>query len=133
MVKSLNYDFKYPMPSKSMSNMNSNPNFKTSESTFNQNTNGNFNANANNFDNNVNSNYNRASLSSIYWMLQDPIDESKYLFNKSINEIVTNRQLDMYNRASINLLLVLNFLNLQTVTGQRDLYIQLWQRFCNQN
>lgn len=43
-------------------------------------------------------------LSTIYWMLQDPIDEYKYSFNKSITEQITNKQIDLYNRAAISIL-----------------------------
>jgi hypothetical protein len=76
------------------------------------------NANFDNYDNNE-PNYHSTS---IYWMLQDPIDESKYLVNTSMTTsavaataaaaattpnsdiMLTNKQIDAYNRASINLL-----------------------------
>ena len=46
-----------------------------------------------------------SSLSSpIYWMLQDPIDEEKFYFNKSLVNQITNRQIDLYNRAAIEIL-----------------------------
>ena len=55
--------------------------------------------------NNINSNNNNNGVvSTIYWMLQDPIDESKYTVNKSLFELITNKQIDSYNRAAINLL-----------------------------
>jgi hypothetical protein len=55
---------------------------------------------------NDNSNYNRDSaITSIYWMLQDPVDELKnILLNKTQLEPITNRQIDVYNRAAFNLL-----------------------------
>lgn len=40
----------------------------------------------------------------IYWMIQDPIDESKYVYNQTTNDIITNKKIDMYNREAINLL-----------------------------
>lgn len=45
------------------------------------------------------------SATAIYWMLQDPIDEIKCFVNRTIQpDIMTNRQIDLYNRAAINLL-----------------------------
>lgn len=42
--------------------------------------------------------------SSVYWMLQDPIDEYKMSINKSSSEQITNRQIDLFNRAAISIL-----------------------------
>lgn len=49
-----------------------------------------------------------SQATSIYWMLQDPIDESKFFTNRTISqhETMNNRQIDVYNRAAINLLYV---------------------------
>ena len=90
LIKSLSYDFKYY-----------NTQAKTSSSSSSSSSNSN---NSPNTNNNLNNNFNLMS-SSFYWMLQDPIDESKYLFNKSItDQQITNRQIDLYNRASIDIL-----------------------------
>jgi hypothetical protein len=40
---------------------------------------------------------------NIYWMLQDPIDEYKYKNFKNQTKL-NNKQIDLYNRASISLL-----------------------------
>jgi hypothetical protein len=58
---------------------------------------------------NINTNNNNfqsfGSMSSpFYWMLQDPIDEVKYSHNKSLTEMVTNSEIDFFNRASIDIL-----------------------------
>lgn len=46
-----------------------------------------------------------AAATNIYWMLQDPIDELKCFVNRTLQpDMLTNRQIDMYNRAAINLL-----------------------------
>lgn len=42
--------------------------------------------------------------SSFYWMLQDPIDESKLSFNRTLFDSITNQQIDEYNRAAISIL-----------------------------
>ncbi len=42
-----------------------------------------------------------SSLTSFYWMLQDPVDEIKHetMRNKSIGELpITNKLIDVYNR-----------------------------------
>lgn len=46
----------------------------------------------------------QSELSSIYWMLQDPIDESKITFNKSLREALTNQEIDRYNRAALSII-----------------------------
>lgn len=105
-MKSLNYDFKYPDPSRSNSFMNNYANTHRtldSPTPLNINTNSNSNSN-NNGQTSSNTNNFGNSMSSVYWMLQDPIDETKYFYNKSLSEQLTNTQIDLYNRASINLL-----------------------------
>lgn len=47
---------------------------------------------------------NQNEMSSIYWMLQDPIDETKLIFNKSLRESLTNHQIDTYNRATLGII-----------------------------
>ena len=43
--------------------------------------------------------------SSVYWMLQDPINANKYpSSNKTLYEKITNEQIDSYNKAAINIL-----------------------------
>lgn len=51
-----------------------------------------------------NSSNNNNDDSSIYWMLQDPIDESNLSFNKTLYESITNQQIDTFNRAAINII-----------------------------
>ena len=41
--------------------------------------------------------------SSIYWMLQDPIDEYKYKYHYNQSKL-NNKQIDLFNWASISLL-----------------------------
>jgi hypothetical protein len=43
-------------------------------------------------------------LPSIYWMLQDPVDEYKYEFNQTRQVKIKNFNIDLYNRETINLL-----------------------------
>ena len=117
LVKSLSSDFKYPHPKQPFTLKDKNDRPKSTEPIINDyannNNNNNININNNNANYNpninLNSNYNYNSnnngvASSIYWMLQDPIDESKYSLNKSVFELITNKQIDSYNRAAINLL-----------------------------
>lgn len=88
-IKSLSYDYKY-----------FNAQTKLSSSLYSTNNNSPYS----NTNNNLNNNFNLIS-SSFYWMLQDPIDESKYLFNKStLEQQITNKQIDIYNRAAIDIL-----------------------------
>lgn len=42
--------------------------------------------------------------SSIYWMVQDKLDEYKYYFNKTFNSQFTNDELDEFNKVSIQML-----------------------------
>ena len=98
LVKSLNNDLKYSASSPSKQPVtHKDKTDRTKPSEFNSNE---YNTNAYT----TNNNNNNGLSSSIYWMLQDPIDESKYSLNKSSYEIITNRQIDSYNRAAINLL-----------------------------
>jgi hypothetical protein len=105
LIKSLKNDFKYPHPKQPLTFKDKNDRPKSTESTSNDyasNNNNNYNPN---IDLNSNNNYNYNGIaSSIYWMLQDPIDEAKYSLNKSFFELITNKQIDSYNRAAINLL-----------------------------
>ena len=107
LVKSLNNELKYSFSSVKQPVTHRD---KTKSTEFNTNTNTNSNpdyniyTSANNNNLNTNGNTNNGLASSIYWMLQDPIDESKYSLNKSAYELITNRQIDSYNRAAINLL-----------------------------
>lgn len=86
MVKSLDYDTKYPNANKRLYKIN---------------------------DKNANTGYKDSSFASssqsttIYWMLQDPIDEAKYYLNRTSqyeSACLNNRQIDIYNRAAINLI-----------------------------
>ena len=111
LVKSLNTDFKYPSPSKqSFTSKDKSDRIKSTESASSDSSSNNIpttHLNANNINtinSNNNNNNNYGIVSTIYWMLQDPIDESKYSFNKSTFELITNKQIDCYNRAAINLL-----------------------------
>jgi len=115
LVKSLNNDSKYPHAIKQpLSFKDKNDKLKSTEPVNNDYSNSNNNNNNNNQNVNPNSNVNpnnnnlnnnnNGIASSIYWMLQDPIDESKYSVNKSVFELITNKQIDCYNRAAINLL-----------------------------
>ncbi len=47
---------------------------------------------------------NNNDVSSIYWMLQDPVDEVKFSSNTTMHESISNRQIDTYNRAAIEIL-----------------------------
>ncbi len=104
-IKSINYDSKSSVLPSKKSNIEqpyeSNTDRKTTSHT-------NMNSNNNGNSNNPTSNSNSASSSSqtlpIYWMLQDPIDEYKYSLNKSVNAQITNKQIDLFNRAAINIL-----------------------------
>lgn len=107
LIKSLKNDFKYPHAKQPLTFKEKNERPKSTESISNDyannnNNNNNYNPNIN-LNSNNNYNYNGIA-SSIYWMLQDPIDEAKYSLNKSVFELITNKQIDSYNRAAINLL-----------------------------
>ena len=84
LVKSLDYDTKFPDANKRI--------YRLEKSTSQTNLNS--------------GNGNEAVNTAIYWMLQDPIDEDKCFPNKTniLAEALTNRQIDVYNRAAINLL-----------------------------
>ena len=40
----------------------------------------------------------------VYWMLEDPIDESRYIFNKTSSQLLTNKRIDAYNHEAIKML-----------------------------
>ncbi len=108
-IKSLNYDYKYPMPRyyKERQNILNLKKSKTTTAALNE-------PQANKDKSNQNENgkeakgaysmENDSAITSIYWMLQDPIDEAKFFFNKTVTDKITNRKVDQFNRESINLL-----------------------------
>lgn len=94
LVKSLNYDTKYPNANKRI--------YKLDKSTTRAQHNHQQSAGQ---QAQTNSGESQTVATSIYWMLQDPIDEVKCFVNRTVQpDIMTNRQIDLYNRAAINLL-----------------------------
>jgi hypothetical protein len=126
-IKSLNYDYKYPMPryykeKQSILNLKKS---RTTTSTLNKPENKESSSSASSSSSNAAQNEsskegaadqknpansqqpaadNDSAMTSIYWMLQDPIDEVKFFVNKTVTDKITNRKVDQFNRESINLL-----------------------------
>lgn len=111
-IKSLNYDYKYPLLKKEKSLMSSRQRLRTPNSAKQTQT-----PNTSNEPSSTSSasgesssssssahNTDSETITSIYWMLQDPMDEYKYFLNRNYSEKITNRKIDMFNRESINLL-----------------------------
>jgi hypothetical protein len=119
-IKSLNYDYKYPMPRyykeknppflKKAKSPGNGDNLVTADkassasATVSQSMSG--SESNSNGEPSQKSSGGADSITSIYWMLQDPVDEGKYAVNRSVaaQEGVTNRKVDQFNRESINLL-----------------------------
>jgi hypothetical protein len=103
-IKSLNYDSKYSsmgMPT-SASSSSSTDDTSSSSASMNSYSSKRLSNSPNNL-NYFNKYYSGDPISSIYWMLQDPVNEYEldgYNLSKNIN----NENIDEYNRASINLL-----------------------------
>jgi len=92
-IKSLNYDSKYSSAGMSTSASTS------SASSYNSKRHG-MGANNQNYFTQY---YSGDVSSSIYWMLQDPVNEYKFA-DHNLSKNINNENIDSYNRASINLL-----------------------------
>ena len=106
-VKSLNFDHKYPTPryDKEKSMINKKLAQEVSATVFSSSSVSSTTENNNSKAYIDPFRHESASFPSIYWMLQDPLDESKFNFNKSSPDTkITNRKIDTFNREAINLL-----------------------------
>lgn len=107
-IKSLNYDYKYPLLKKEKTLMSSKrlrtPNSAKQTQTPNTSNEPSSTSSASESSSSQHNPDSSETITSIYWMLQDPMDEYKYFLNRNYSEKITNRKIDMFNRESINLL-----------------------------